>query len=89
MFHEKELQKKKKKNQQKNRKLMKIKWKGYDNSFNSWVGKKKEISEYFSKPKSLMGKVKVKLDLSNYATKADLKNATDVDQHQNLLKSLI
>ena len=37
------------------------------------------MSEYFSKPKSLGANVKVQLDLSNYATKADLKNATGVD----------
>ena len=34
--------------------------------------------EYFLKLKSL--NVKVELDLSNYATKADLKNATGVDK---------
>ena len=33
------------------------------------------MSKYFPKPKSLEAKVKVELDLSNYATKADLKNA--------------
>ena len=37
------------------------------------------MSEYFSEPKSLGGKVKVELDLSNYATKTDLKNATGID----------
>ena len=37
------------------------------------------MSEYFLKPKSLGGRMKVVLDLSNYATKADLKNATGVD----------
>ena len=37
------------------------------------------MSEYFPKPKSLGANVKVELGLSNYATKADLKNATDVD----------
>ena len=37
------------------------------------------MSEYFPKPKSFGGRVKVELDLSNYATKADLKNATGVD----------
>ena len=37
------------------------------------------MSEYFPKPKSLFANVKVELDLSNYATKADLKNATVVD----------
>ena len=37
------------------------------------------MSEYFPEPKSLGGRVKVELDLSNYATKKDLKNATGVD----------
>ena len=31
------------------------------------------MSEYFPKSKSLEANVKVELDLSNYATKADLK----------------
>ena len=33
------------------------------------------MSEYFPEPKSLW-KLKVELDLSNYAAKTDLKNAT-------------
>ena len=37
------------------------------------------MSEYFPKPNSLGANVKVELDLSNYATKADFKNATGVD----------
>ena len=37
------------------------------------------MSEYFLEPKSLGGTVKVELDFSNYATKADLKIATGVD----------
>ena len=37
------------------------------------------MSEYFLEPKSLGGKVKVELDLSDYATKPDLKNATEID----------
>ena len=37
------------------------------------------MSECFSKPKSSGVRVKVVLDLSNYGTKADLKNATGVD----------
>ena len=36
------------------------------------------MSEYFPEPKSL-GKVKVVLDLSNFATKANLKIATRID----------
>ena len=37
------------------------------------------MSEYFPEPKSVGGGVKVELDLSNYATKANFKNATGVD----------
>ena len=37
------------------------------------------MSEYFPKLKSLGGNVQVELDLSNYVTKADLKNITGVD----------
>ena len=36
------------------------------------------MSEYFPEPKSL-GKMKVELDLSNYAIKTDLKNVTGID----------
>ena len=34
------------------------------------------MSEYFLKPNSLGANVQAELDLSNYATKTDLKNAT-------------
>ena len=37
------------------------------------------MNEYFPQTKSSGGKAKVQLDLSNYATKADLKNATGID----------
>ena len=37
------------------------------------------MGEYFPELKSSRGKVKVQLDLSNYATKTYLKNATGVD----------
>ena len=37
------------------------------------------MSEYFPEPKSLGRKVKVELDLSNFATKTDLKNVTGID----------
>ena len=36
------------------------------------------MSVYFPKPKSLGENVKVELELPNYATKADLKNAIGV-----------
>ena len=38
------------------------------------------MSQYFPKPYELFGgNINVKFGLSNYATKADLKNVTDVD----------
>ena len=37
------------------------------------------MSEYIPEPKSSGERVKVELDLSNYATKTDLKNATGID----------
>ena len=37
------------------------------------------MSEYFPQRKSLRGRKKVELDLANYATRADLENAKDVD----------
>ena len=37
------------------------------------------MSKYFPEPKSSGRRVKVQLDLSNYATKTDLKNAACVD----------
>ena len=37
------------------------------------------MSGYFPELKSTGGRVKFELDLSNYATKADLKDATSVD----------
>ena len=37
------------------------------------------MKEYFPEANSLGGKVKVELDLPNYATKTDLKNVTGID----------
>ena len=37
------------------------------------------MSEYFPKPRYLGGNVKVKLDLSNFTTKVDLKSTTGLD----------
>ena len=37
------------------------------------------MSEYFPESKSSERRVEFELDLSNYATKADLKNVTGVD----------
>ena len=44
------------------------------------VIKRHNIDEYFPEPKSSGGRVKVKIDLPNYATKADFKNAASVDK---------
>ena len=46
------------------------------------------MSKYFPQPKSLGANVKVELDLSSYATKADLKDVTSVGT-SNLLKKLV
>ena len=61
-----------------------VKCKGYDNSFNSWIDIYRYIfykkSQYFPKPyECFSGNIKVQLNRSNYATKADLKGATGVD----------
>ena len=58
-----------------------VKWEGYSNSFHVWIDKKDivSISEYFPKPKPLGANVKFKLNLFNYATETDLKNATNAD----------
>ena len=38
-----------------------------------------KMSEYFPPLRSLGGNIKVKVDISNSATKTDLKNVTHVD----------
>ena len=66
-----------------------VKWKGYNSSFNSRIEKKGTVkmSEYFPEPKHVGGRLKVELDLSNFATKADLKNVTGVDTSKFVKKS--
>ena len=54
--------------------MLDVRWECYD-TFNSWTDKKDKMY----KPKSFGGKLKVELDLSNYPTKPDLKNAAGVD----------
>ena len=44
------------------------------------------MGEYLPQQKSLGGMVKAEFDLSNYATKADLKNATGVDSSKFAIK---
>ena len=46
------------------------------------------MSQYFPKPYEIFGgNVKVKVDLSNYAAKADIKNITHVDTSGFALKT--
>ena len=62
--------------------------KGYNNLFNSWIDKKRHNINSFPKPNSLWANVKVESDLSNYATKTDLKMEQELIHHL-LLKKLI
>ena len=57
-----------------------VKRKGYDSLFNSWIKMKDitRISQYFPEPyEHYGGNLRVELDLSNYATKDDLKGDID------------
>ena len=46
------------------------------------------MSQYFPKPfRSFGGNINVKVDLSNYATKADIKNISHVDTSSFALKA--
>ena len=46
------------------------------------------MSQYFPKPyEPFSGDINVKVDLSNYATKADIKNISHVDTSHFALKS--
>ena len=46
------------------------------------------MSQYFLKPYEIIGgDISVKVDLCNYATKADLKNATGIDTFKLAAKS--
>ena len=46
------------------------------------------MGQYFPKPyKAFIGDVKVKVDLSNYATKVDIKNISHVDTSSFALKT--
>ena len=46
------------------------------------------MSQYFQKPyEPFSGDINVKVDLSNYATKADIKNISHVDTSRSALKT--
>ena len=86
-FYENELQKNNQKEfriekviKRKGNKLY-VKWKGYNNSFYSWIDKKRSyrMNQYFPAYRSSGRNIKVELDLSSYATKTDLKHVTHAD----------
>ena len=101
-FYEKELQKPSQKKfriekllKRKGDKLY-VKWKRYDNGFNIRIDKKDlisfkqriKMSQYFPKPfGSFEGNIKVKVGLSNYATKTDLENVKHVNTSSFGLKA--
>ena len=92
-FYEKELQKTNQKEfriekiiKKKGDKLY-VKWNGYDNSINSRIDKKGIVNWIYKKLyEPFGGAINVTVDLSNYATKADLKNATGVDTSKSAKK---
>ena len=45
------------------------------------------MSEYFPKPSNHKENIKIEIDLSNYATKADIKSITHVDISNFALKT--
>ena len=47
------------------------------------------MSKYFPEPNPLRARLKIELDLSNYATKTDLKYAIGVDTSSFAKKKLI
>ena len=68
-----------------------VKWKSYNNSFNSWIDKKKQLYKMSYFPElytHCKNKKKIELDLSNYIKKSDL-TTQQVLIHQILPKSLI
>ena len=69
-----------------------VNWKESDNSFNSWIDKKRpyiKVIQYFPKPfRSFGGNINVKVDISNYATQTDLKNVTQLDTSCFALKQI-
>ena len=66
-----------------------VKWKGCDNSFNSWIDEKDvyKMGDYLTDYNPGTSNVKVELDLKNYATKEELKNITHVDTSSLALKT--
>ena len=86
-FYEKELQKTNQKEVRAEKVIKRkgdifyVKWKGYYNSFNSWIDKKDVVwmSEHFPLPKYLGGNVKFELDSSNLCDKSRFKKCNSLD----------
>ena len=69
-----------------------VKWKGYDNSSNSWVNKSDIIwlwVSIFLGHGSFETNAKVKLALSTFETKSDIKEGTKINIHQNLQTKMV
>ena len=69
-----------------------IKWKGHDNSFNSWIDKKiwcriKWFNIFLNHINVFLEIKRVELDLPNYATTASLKRVSGVDTSNLAAKS--
>ena len=63
-----------------------VKWKGYDNSFNSWIDKKDmSYVPTYSEVKEEI--VSVTLNLSNYVTQKEFESLTKVDTSDFALKT--
>ena len=70
-----------------------VKWKGYDNSFNSWIVKKRpciKTSQYFPKPfRSLAGTINVKVDVDKLVlVPVDLSKLNDVVKNYVVKKAV-
>ena len=80
------------KKQLKEKKKLYVKWKKYDNSFNSCSDRKTlhKMSHYYPKSyRGFSGKFSVKVDLSKYATKLELNEVTRIDTSNFALKSTL
>ena len=69
-----------------------VKRKGHDNSFNSQINKKGSLYKlsYYTEPDSHdRNKVKVELDLPNYATTSDIEIVRCVDASKFAKKELV
>ena len=54
----------------------------------AWSNKSMKMSQYFPKPQEPFGgDINIKIDLSNYAAKADIKNISHIDTSSFALKS--